>query len=142
MAYEDVELLVFQGEPSYVWLEQVTEADIVEYLGRRQPTEYHPDVIPLICRFPFSEPEHVEFVCQRFHKLLIHSDKYLYQYRERIDILVFIAGFLEAAGFAAGVEQLVFHRNLLLKQAFAADSPEVLSLNHAINNLYRLKFSR
>ncbi len=140
MAYQDVEDLVFRGEPSHVWLETVSEEDIIEYLGIKKPFEYHPDVIPLICRFPFTDEEHVIFVCQRFLKLLVQFDKYLYRYKDRIDVLLFMAGFLEASGFTPAVSQLVFHRNLLLKQGFSSQSGEVLSLHHAIQGLFGLKF--
>ena len=140
MAYADVENLVFHGEPSYVWLERIDELDIVEYMGRKQPTEYHPDVIPLICRFPFVEDDNIDFVCQQFLKLLVNSEKYLHQYKDRVDVLLFIAGFFEAAGYVGAVSQLIFHRNLLLKQGFENASSEVVTLNHAISNLYSRKF--
>lgn len=140
MAYEDVEKLVFHGEPSYIWLERIDELDIVEYMGRKQPSEYHPDVIPLICRFPFVETDNIDFVCQQFLKLLVNSDKYLHHYQNRVDVLVFIAGFFEAAGYVGAVSQLIFHRNLLLKQGFDNASSEVLALNYAISNLYSRKF--
>lgn len=142
MAYQDVENLVFRGEPSYVWLEQIDEADIVEYLGRKSPTEYHPDVIPLICRFPFAEDEHIGFACQQFLRLLVLFDRYLYDYRNRVDVLAFMAGFFEAAGYTQALSQLIFHRNLLLKQGFEGATSEVQSLNHAIQNLYGRRFGR
>ena len=141
MAYEDIEKIVFRGDPGYAWLEQVEEHDIVEYLGRTKPTEYHPDVIPLICRYPFADEDNIAFVCQQFLKLLIYSEKYLYRYKDRVDVLIFISGFFEAAGYTPAVNQLIFHRNLLLKQGFDGNSCEVLTLNFAIANLYVSKFN-
>ncbi|MCP5425987.1 MAG: hypothetical protein H6970_13115 [Gammaproteobacteria bacterium] len=140
MAYQDVETLVLNGESSDVWLTRVEPMDIVEYLGRTEPTHYHPDVIPLICRYPFEDEEIITFVCERFVKLMIYSEKYLYQYKDRTDSLIFIAGFLEAAAYTPAVSQLIFHRNLLLKQGRSDNSAEVLALNHAIAHLYRKKF--
>lgn len=141
MAFQDVENIVFQGEPSYVWLEVLEEDDIVEYLGRKPPTDYHPDVIPLICRYPFANKDNMTFVCERFLKLLVYSEKYLYCYKDRTDVIIFIAGFIEAAGYTEAVNQLVFHRNLLLKQGFDSASSEVTALNHAITNLFNIKFN-
>ncbi|MGF1526008.1 MAG: hypothetical protein ACFCBW_04350 [Candidatus Competibacterales bacterium] len=140
MSYHAVEALVFSGEPSFVWLDSVSEEDIVQYLGIKPPTTYHPDVIPLICRYPFQDEENVLFACQRFLKLFIYFDQYLYEYRERTDVLAFIAGFFEAAGFVPAINQLVFQRNWLLKQGMPPQSCEVLSLNHAIEGLYGLRY--
>jgi hypothetical protein len=140
MAFEDVEKIVFRGDPSDVWLKSIEEDDIVEYLGRRPPAEFHPDVIPLICRFPFQQRENQLFVCQRFLKLLLYSEKFLCSHRDRTDVLVFVAGFMEASGYTAALGQLIFHRNLFLKQGFEETSSEVLALNHAIGNLYGIKF--
>lgn len=140
MAYRDVEELLFRGEPSFVWLERISEDDIVQYVGIKPPTEYHPDVIPLICRYPFRSEENVEFLCQRFLKLLVYFDRYLYAFKDRSDVLAFIGGFFEAAGYTPAIPQLVFHRNLLLKQGVESQTPEVVSLNHAIANLYSLRF--
>ena len=140
MAYDDIEKIVFRGDPGYSWLEQVEEHDIIEYLGRTKPTEYHPDVIPLICRYPFADEDNIGFVCQQFLKLFIYSEKYLYQYKDRTDVLVFVAGFFEAAAYTPAVNQLIYHRNLLLKQGFQDNSYEVLALNCAISNLYLVKF--
>ena len=140
MAFEDIESIVFRGDPSHVWLDAITEDDIVEYLGRKQPSDYHPDVIPLICRYPFKNEENIQFVCQRFFKLMLYSEKYLCDYENRTEVLVFIAGFLEAAGYTPALNQLIFHRNSFLKQGFDGASAEVLAISHAINNLYSRKF--
>lgn len=140
MAYQDVENIVLRGDPSHVWLNSVEEVDIVEYMGRTQPTQYHPDVIPLICRYPFADEDNMVFVCQRFLQLLVYSESYLYRYKDRTDIFIFIAGFLESAGYTPAINQLVFHRNLLLKQGFSNTSGEVLTLNFAITHLYQKKF--
>ncbi|MEE4378778.1 MAG: hypothetical protein V2J55_14895 [Candidatus Competibacteraceae bacterium] len=140
MAYQDVENIVLRGDPSHIWLNSIEEMDIVEYLGRKQPTQYHPDVIPLICRYPFADEDNITFVCQRFLQLLVYSESYLYCYKDRIDIFIFIAGFMESAGYTPAINQLVFHRNLLLKQGLANTSGEVLTLNFAITHLYQKKF--
>jgi len=140
VAYQDVENIVLRGDPSHVWLNSIEEMDIVEYLGRKQPTQYHPDVIPLICRYPFTDEDNMIFVCQRFLQLLVYSESYLYCYKDRTDIFIFIAGFLESAGYTPAINQLVFHRNLLLKQGLTNTSGEVLTLNFAITHLYQKKF--
>jgi hypothetical protein len=140
VAYQDVENIVLRGDPSHIWLNSIEEMDIVEYLGRKQPTQYHPDVIPLICRYPFADEDNITFVCQRFLQLLVYSESYLYCYKDRIDIFIFIAGFMESAGYTPAINQLVFHRNLLLKQGLANTSGEVLTLNFAITHLYQKKF--
>jgi hypothetical protein len=140
VAYQDVENIVLRGDPSHVWLNSIEEVDIVEYMGRKQPTQYHPDVIPLICRYPFTDEDNMTFVCQRFLQLLVYSESYLYRYKDRTDIFIFIAGFLESAGYTPAINQLVFHRNLLLKQGLSNTSGEVLTLNYAITHLYHKKF--
>jgi hypothetical protein len=119
MAFEDVEKIVFRGDPSDVWLKSIEEDDIVEYLGRRPPAEFHPDVIPLICRFPFQQRENQLFVCQRFLKLLLYSEKFLCSHRDRTDVLVFVAGFMEASGYTAALGQLICHRQLVWHQVWS-----------------------
>ncbi len=140
MAFQDVERIVLRGDPSDVWLDSLTEEDIVEYVGRRQPTEYHPDAIPLICRFPFGDRENALFVCQRFLKLLVYSEKYFGNHPERTDVLLFIAGFMEGHGYTPALNQLIFQRNLMLKQGFGSTSSEVLSLDHAVTKLHGIRF--
>ncbi len=140
MAFQDVESIVLRGDPSDVWLDSIVEEDIVEYLGRRQPTQYHPDAIPLICRFPFRDRENALFVCQRFLKLLVYSEKYFGNHPDRTDVLVFIAGFMEGHGYTPALNQLIFQRNLLLKQGLGSTSSEVLSLDHAVTKLYGIRF--